>query len=257
MKKYYHIWRIYIVNTWQETMIHRYSNLLFILGKTIRFTFSIIFLLLLKQQTKSFAGYHSNQVIVFFLVFHIIDLISQILYRGVYTFDNKVRTGEFDNLLLKPANPLFTALMGKPDFNDLIFSIPSLAVIFYIFNTLNIKLNFLFIILFINGLIITTAIHIIILVIGILTTKSDEAIWIYRDLNQMGKFPITIYPPLIKFILFFIIPIGLITTIPTQALFQHLPLTIILTTLTFSLVVITISFKLWNKALKKYGGVGS
>ncbi|MBU0974523.1 ABC transporter permease [Patescibacteria group bacterium] len=261
LKTYFNVWKIFGLNALQETLINRGSNILFMVGKILRFSFSLIFLYLIKTTVTSFAGYTSDQMIVFFLTYQFIDLTSQIFYRGVYVFSGKVRSGEFDFLLSKPINPLFRALTGKPDINDAIFMIPSLAVSFYIFSKLDVVVSWQsllwYLVLLINGLLIVTTINILVLVIGILTTETEGIIWIYRDLSSMGRFPVEIYMQPLKFILYFIIPIGMMITIPTEVLLGINPSFSIVATMLVGVSSFVVSLKLWEWALKKYSGVGS
>lgn len=258
---YFKVWKVFGFNAIQETLVNRGSNVLFMIGKILRLAFSLIFLLLIKETVTTFSGYTSDQMVVFFLTYQFLDLLSQMIYRGTYVFSSEVRSGSFDSYLSKPINPLFRALTGKPDVNDAIFMIPSLAVSFYIFSTLNISVTWSgvlwYLILLINSMLIVTAINIVILVIGILTTETEGVIWTYRDLNAMGKFPIGIYMQPLRFILFFIIPIGMMITIPTEMLLGTKPSFSIIVTLITGIVSFLTSIKLWNWALKKYTSVGS
>lgn len=258
---YFKVWKIFGFNALQETLVNRGSNILFMIGKTLRFSFALLFLFLIRSSVNSFAGYNSDQIVVFFLTYQFIDLVSQIFYRGVYLFSNMVRTGEFDFLLIKPINPLFRALTGKPDINDAIFLIPSLLVSIYIFSRLNIAISLesfiWYLLLLINSFLIVTAIHILVLIVGILTTEVDGIIWIYRDLNYMGRFPATIYMEPLRFVLFFIIPIGMMITIPTEVLLGLKPSYSILIASLIGLGSFFISLKLWDLSLKKYSSASS
>jgi ABC-2 type transport system permease protein len=261
LSTYFKVWKIFGTNALQETFINRGSNILFMTGKILRLFFALLFLILIKNNVDNFAGYTTDQMVVFFLTYQFIDLTSQILYRGVYLFSYMIRSGDFDFLLMKPINPLFRALTGKPDINDAIFMIPSLGVSLYIFSTLNITLTWTaflwYLVLLINGLLIATAIHILVLVVGVLTTEVDGIIWIYRDLNQMGKFPVTIYMQPLRFALFFIIPIGMMITIPTEVLLGVKPTFSVALAMLVGVGSFITSLKLWKWSLKKYSSASS
>ncbi len=261
MKKYFYVWLQFAKNAWQETFVNRASNILFMIGKMFRLGMSLLFLFLIRENIETFAGYTSDQMVVFFLTYQMLDLVSQVLYRGVYIFSNIVRSGEFDFLLSKPINPLFRALTGKPDINDFFFLIPNALLFLYILSILNIEISLTsllwFVILMLNAFLIITALHILVLVVGVLTTEVDGVIWIYRDLNHMGRFPVTIYMKPLRSILFFLVPIGMMITVPTEILLGISPtyhLGIVFLVGFGSLIT---SLKIWNWSLKKYSGVGS
>ena len=261
LKTYWKVWKIFGKNAWQETFVNRASNVLFMLGKIIRLSMSLLFLFLIRENIDVFAGYTSDQMVVFFLTYQIIDLFAQTLYRGVYIFGNLVRSGEFDFLLSKPIKPLFRALTGKPDINDFIFLFPNLAIAGYILSILNLNItlwsSIWFVILLINSFLIVTALHIMVLVVGILTTEVDGVIWIYRDLSHMGRFPVTIYMEPLRFILFFLVPIGMMITIPTEIFLGLEPSYSIFWVFLVGIGSLVVSLKTWSWALKKYSGTGS
>lgn len=258
---YLKIWSLFGKNALQETFVNRGSNILFMVGKIIRLAMSLLFLVLLRQNIQTFAGYTSDQLVVFFLTYQFIDIITQVVYRGVYIFSNLVRSGEFDFLLTKPINPLFRALTGKPDINDFIFLFPNSALALYILSLLNLDITVLsivwFCILMINAFLVATALHIFVLVIGILTTEVDGVIWIYRDLSYMGRFPVSIYMEPLRFTLFFLIPIGMMVTLPTEILLGLQPSYSIFWAFFVGFGSLFVSLRAWKWALKQYSSTGS
>jgi ABC-type uncharacterized transport system, permease component len=107
-----------------------------------------------------------------------------------------------------------------------------------------------------NGLIISTAFHIFVLALGLLTTEVDNAIMIYRDLLNLGRFPIEIYQQAISFIFTFLIPIGIMITFPVKALFGFLSFKNIVFSFFISFFLLLLSIKLWQIGLKKYQSAG-
>ncbi|GIK84050.1 MAG: ABC transporter permease [Patescibacteria group bacterium] len=261
LKTYFTIWSIFGKNALQETFVNRGSNALFMLGKIIRLAMSLLFLFLIRQNVQTFADYTSDQLVVFFLTYQIIDLVAQVVYRGVYVFGNMVRSGEFDFLLVKPINPLFRALTGKPDINDFLFLFPNLAIAGYLLSLLDLHItvwsSVWFIILLVNAFLVVTALHILVLVTGILTTEVDGVIWIYRDLSYMGRFPISIYMEPLRFALFFLVPIGIMITIPTEVFLGLQPSYSLFWVFFVGIGSLFFSLKAWNWALKKYTSTGS
>ncbi len=258
---YYKFWIIVAKNSLQETFVNRWSNVLFITGKLLRLVMALFFLWLIQTNVKQFGAYSSQELVIFFLTYHWIDLLSQVFFRGVYMFRQQVVNGEFDLTLVKPIHPLFQALTGKPDINDAIFLIPSMIATYVIIQRLGItfELNDMlwFGVLFLNGFLIATALHIWVLIIGILTTAVDGIIWLYRDLLELGQFPISVYREPMRFLLFFFVPIGLMTTIPAEILTNHNP--------SFSLPIVfgagisffVVTLKAWGWALKRYSSASS
>ncbi len=258
---YSKIWYWHALSALQVTFANRATNSLFFLGKFLRLTMSLLFLFILHNSIKTFGEYTSNQMVIFFLVYLWIDTITQSLFRGVYSFGSQVRQGSFDFDLTKPINPLFKALMGEPDINDVIFLIPSAFATLWALHTFSIQLGgwqiLLFGLLFINSLVIATALHIVVLSLAILTTDIDGIMWMYRDLLKLGQFPVTAYGEALRFTLFFLVPVGMMITIPAQVLLNLTPSYAIWLTLIISGTTFGASLLLWRYCLRHYTSASS
>src|SRR3990167_11164701 len=103
----------------QAVLASRLSSILFLIGKFARFGLFIGFLLALKRSITDLAGYSFDQLVVFFLIYNLFDLIGQIFYRGIYWFRYEIISGDFDFRLTKPINPLFQILTSYTDFLDI------------------------------------------------------------------------------------------------------------------------------------------
>lgn len=238
---------------------HRIGVIAFLAGKIIRFLVFFLFIYYLVARTRFFLGYNLNQTLIFFLTFNFIDTLSQLLFREVYRFRPLIVSGELDGILLKPHHPFIRVLIGGVDILDAFLIIPySLLLVYFLIKA---NVNFLNIIhyslLIINSLIIATGFHIIVLALGILTTEVDHTIMIYRDISRMTALPVDIYKEPLRFILTFLIPVGIMMTIPVKALLNLLSLQIIILSFFIAFAFFGFSIFLWEIALKKYQSVGS
>ena len=258
---YLKIWQLNASNTLQEFFVNRYTHILFYLGKVIRLGMSLLFLYLIKDQISQFSDYSPDQVIIFFLTYQFIDLFAQVIFRGVYLFRARIIRGNFDFMLLRPINPLFQALTDHPDINDALFIIPTTILSIYIATTLNIQVTLasllMYLLLVFNAMMIATSLHISILAMGILTKDIEGLIWIYRDVMRLARFPVTVYLEPLRFALFFIIPVGLMITVPAEVLLNLTPAYSIWITIATGITSVWISLKLWKWSLKKYTSASS
>jgi len=236
----------------------RQAIFLFTLGKILRFVFLFGVIFLVFAKTKIIAGWSLKQVVILYLTFNFIDTFSQVLYREVYRFRPLVVSGNLDLILVKPYHPFLRVLLGGVDFLDLFLLFPYFfLLLFFIFQEkISFFSFFLYLTLVVNGLIIATAFHIFVLALGALTTEVDNAIMIYRDILNLGRFPIEIYQQIISFIFTFIIPIGVMITFPVKALFSFLSFNNVVFAFFISFFLLSLSTKLWQIGLKKYQSAG-
>jgi len=257
ISKYIKIWLRTTSLSMETYLSTRGSSIMFIFGKLIRFSFFIISLLIVLGKNKEIAGFSTQQIITFFLIFNVLDILGQLFFRGIYWFRQRVVTGGFDLILVKPVSPIFQVLTSRTDLLDM----PLLVVIVWMLirQNLNISLsNFLlFILIVFCGLILITAIHVMVASIGVITTEVDHAIWIYRDLSLLARVPVDIYVGGLRAFLTFILPIAIIFTFPAKALMGILSWQWVVYSMFFALAFLFLSLKFWNFALTKYSSASS
>jgi ABC-2 type transport system permease protein len=237
------------------------AAILFIIGKVARFGFYFIFLYSTVSGIENFAGYNTVEVIWFFLVFNLIDILIQFLFRGVYHFRPLVISGNFDLELLKPLPSFFRPLFGHIDIMDFITLVPlSGFMVWYVFyhNLADGPISVIyFILLILASLLIGFAFHLFISSICILTTEIDHLVWVYRDVTAMGRFPTDIYQGFVRFLVVFVIPVVLLITFPAKAMLGLIsPLQVALS-VAVSLILAGLALKFWYWSLKRYTSASS
>jgi ABC-2 type transport system permease protein len=261
-RKYLRLWLAFSHASFQEAiLLNFFSSSLFILGKLFRFLSIFAFLFIIVSQTKTFMGYTRDQVILFFLVFNLVDITVQAVFRGVYWFRGLILSGNFDYFLLKPLHPLFNVLTRYTDFMDVFTLVPLIGYIIYFVHTNHLAPSgwsvLLFGLLLVLAFIIALAFHIISISIGVITTETDNIIWVLRNLSQMARVPIDIYYQAIQIILIFVLPVGIMITFPAKALMGLLEVRWLVVSLVVSLVMLKFSLVFWQWALKRYSSASS
>lgn len=258
--RYLTVWKHFTVNSFSVAFVSRFGAIIFLMAKFFRFIFFLGFLILVLGSTKNLGSFNIYQITFFFLTFNLIDTLTQLLYREVYRFRPMVVEGTFDYVLLKPINSLFRVLFGGADMLDVVMLIPIIFALIYVGFKMpavtfsNIVIYFL---LIINSLVLTTAFHIVVAAIGILTTTVDHTIMIYRDVTSTGRIPVDIYREPIRGLLTFILPVGIIMTFPAKALMGLLSFQGISISLIIGISIFWESLRFWQYALTKYSSASS
>lgn len=246
-------------NHFSTMFTYRVGVFVFIVGKLMRFGFFLAFIYFLLIRTNTLAGYTLQQTIFFFLTFNLIDVIAQFLFREVYTFRYLVVSGSFDLVLVKPMSALFRSLMGRADVFDFFTIPPLIFAIYYMGMQMGPTLTqaILYVLLLLNGLLIATAFHIATLSLGMATLEIDHTIMIYRDLVNLGRLPIDIYQQPLRGILTYLVPVGIMISLPVKALMGLVSTTGVLVSLGLGFVMFILSLRFWNFALTKYTSASS
>lgn len=260
-KKIFRVWLRISLMAAQSQLLTNWGGIIFVAGKIIRFLLFFVFLFSVLSSTKTLAGYSREQVIFFFLIFNLVDVATQFLFRGVYRFRHLVVSGDYDLDLVKPLPSYFRPIFGWTDILDLVTLVPLwVYFLWFIFtNHLfpNLQALLLFFLLLANSLLLGFSFHLLICAICVLTTEIDHLIWVYRDLVTMARFPTDIYQKGVQYVLTFAVPIIVLITIPAKALlgllsWQGVGLALVVSGLFFGG-----SLRLWRHALSQYSSASS
>lgn len=260
MNRYLTIWWTFTKNATQHNFTSRFGALVLVIGKIIRFFFFFFFLIIIGTKTKAIASYTLQQMILFFLTYQLVDTIPQFLLRSVYRFRGDIVSGDFDYYLVKPFPPLFRALFGWTDVLDIpmiLLSVVFLIIAVHQSGTIPFASVFLYIVFTVNAILIAVGIHILILAIGVVTTEIDNATMFYRDLTQMGRVPVDVYKEPLRGIITFVVPVGIMMTVPAKALLGILSWQIAAVSFAFSILFLFLGLRLWDYALKEYASASS
>lgn len=252
-------WWMLSTNSFQQVLINRHLVVIFLIGKSIRIIVFLLFLYFLFSGGRTLIGYSREEVIFFFLTFNVVDTLSQLLFREVYRFRTLVIGGGFDFVLVKPVNPLIRVLLGGADLLDLLMLIILGAVLVW-FGVSNISAEpirwLLFGLLVANALVISAALHITTLGLGVMVLTVDHIIMIYRDLTSMMRVPVGVYATPIRFLLTFVIPLGIMYTFPAQELMNMLSWQLVAISFVFGIVFLWLTLKFWNYSIRFYQSAG-
>jgi ABC-2 type transport system permease protein len=258
MKHNLKIFWLFASHSMRVTTQGRLGVVIFTLGKVIRFAFLFFLLFFIFSKTKVLKGYTFEQAALFYMIFNLVDTLSQVLFREVYRFRAYVVSGSLDTILLKPYHPFLKILVGGVDILDVVLLVPyTLIAIFFALKGHIVLVNFIgFLALFFNAIWIATSFHILVLALGILTTDVDHTILIYRDMTSLGRFPMAIYKEPIRSMFTFVIPVGIMTSFPPQALLGTLSPFGFIAAFVLSSFQFYGAISLWKYALKRYQSWG-
>lgn len=222
LKKHLALWSRMASMSLQAQMSYPLGSLGFLFGKLIRLLFFFAFVIAIFRHTDSLAGYSLVETALFFLTYNIVDMAAQIFFRGIYGARRAVNDGDFDFYLIQPCSPLFRLAFNTVDFLDIATILPVLVMMGIVFAGLPAGIGpwryLLYVLLTANGIGIALAIHVLVAGLAVRTQELENAIWIYRDIMFMGKFPVDIYGAPARWILTLVIPIAVMVSFPAKAL---------------------------------------
>lgn len=233
----------------------------FILGKLFRFLFAFVMVYVIVGRAKALAGYNLQEAILILAFFNLIQTLNQLFFRGVYMFRQKVQDGSFDFYLLNPLSELFYSLFSYTDALDVLMILPytvilgwawvatgypvTLATILLILLVIAISMLFVF------------ALHVVVVSIGVRYLEVDNTIMLYRDVEKMAAFPINMYGKFGSIFLTYIIPFGLMATVPANIVFGLVNPWVLGVFAVLVIVQVKLALLYWRRSLLTYSSASS
>lgn len=221
-EKYRRIWWVLVRNSFKTQVATWLASAGYLIGKILRFGFFLVYLLGIFNHIPSLKGYSMPAVVLFFMTFNLVDVGAQFLFRGLYGVKVLIEEGDFDKILTQPAHALFRISVMGMDMLDLLTLIPIGGVTMWALSKLPTPVTVsqvaLYFALIANAMVIAYAFHVIIGALSVMTQEMEGAIWIYRDVMTLGRFPINIYSEIMRGLFVTVVPIGVMISFPSEAL---------------------------------------
>ena len=171
-----------------------------------------------------------------------------------------VRDGNYDLVLMKPANPLVLALATGADMDGSsrvavgsVISIFALIKLGWIFNIVNFMS---FVLLVIAAILFLLSLQVIIAAMAFLYVKSWTLMNIFDVLIDLGKNPLSVLGPIGMSFFTYCLPIGLAAFYPASALLGKIAIVNVIGMFFVGLTFFAFSAGLWSFGLKHYTSAG-
>jgi ABC-2 type transport system permease protein len=174
--------------------------------------------------------------------------------------DGEVWSGNLDFTLIRPVNIQFLASFRRWHLFALFDLLLGLGVLVFAMGRLNEVLTLTNIAMFLLTLISGAGIlYAILLAFSALVFWSPGVMfmWIFDGIFQLARFPLGLYPGWVRLVLTWIIPVGVITTIPAQALIGGLTINQLSISLLAAMVLILCASLFFKAALRRYASASS
>ena len=175
----------------------------------------------------------------------------------------RVKNGDLDMYFLRPIPVLFQVLSEtfQPDaFGELIVG-SVMLVLCGIMSEVNITVTLilLFIVSSIFGALIITSLKIITTSFSFILKRSGPLVQVVYNFMDYVKYPISIFPQIIRNLLLFVIPFGIFISLPIDTAYfnSYNPYLLMLWIIGIAIVFFILSILIWNINERKYESTGN
>ena len=259
---YIHLMSTFIKVNLQMSLAYRSEAISEIVLDIIWLAWELLSLRIIFSNTESLGGWGRGELIALMGVLMMINtFMSALIWPNTEKFNASVRDGSLDYMLIQPVNSMFLVSFSR-------ITVWRVADLFIAFVLIGIGVNMagetttpsnivMFSLLSISGALVIYSLWIVLIAFTFWFTKFDNNVTILQALTDTGRYPVTVYPRWLRVIVTFIIPIGLATTVPIQALRGELTVRDVIVFLCVSVIAVLIASKVWSIGVKRYSGASS
>lgn len=174
--------------------------------------------------------------------------------------DGQIWTGQFDFTLLRPVDVQFLASVRHWRPLALIDLVLGLGVLGTAIVRLRVALELAHLAAFLVTLVAgVTILYAILLAFSALVLWSPGFLftWLFNALFRLARYPVGLYPGWLRLVLTWIIPVGIMTTVPAQALTGSLSIAMLVGSICVALVAFVGSSALFRIGLRRYSSASS
>lgn len=264
MTRYIRLYSIYLQRAIKSRLEYKKDAIIGIFSFLISNTLSFLTLMFIIRSIPNLNGWTKYQLgflYGFSMMPRAIDhLLTDSLWYVGYWY---VRTGIIDRFLIRPVNALFQVIaeVFQPEAAGEVLM--GLALIIICGRKVSFEWNFenviMMIIATVFGAVIFTALKLVTCSIAFWTKRSGQLMSMVYNFAEFAKYPVKIYHPVIRFIMTFILPFGLVISMPIEVLVrgEYNPWAISGGILLAATVLSGIGYFVWVRGLRAYESAGN
>jgi ABC-2 type transport system permease protein len=214
------------------------------------------------SNTHSLAGWGLGELITLLGVFRLVNmLMTAVIWPATEKFNSSVRDGSLDYVLLMPANSLFLVSFARIvvwRIWDLVLAVVLITYGVHYGGEVITWLNlFYFLVLAVTGALVMYSLWVVLVALTFWFVKFDNNVTIMQALMDSGRYPVSIYPPWLRLIVTYLVPIAVATTVPVQGLRGDLNGSQVALFLGIGLAAFLVATRVWRAGVRHYSGASS
>jgi ABC-2 type transport system permease protein len=214
------------------------------------------------SHTETLGGWRPAELLALVGVYFIIGgLIDTIIRPSMQRFMEDVRKGTLDFTLTKPEDAQVLVSIQRIEIWRMIDVVVGIVVLVIALLRLESSIDpgqaLLFGIMLLAGGVIVYSFWLILAVCAFWFVRVENILVIFESMYQAGRWPVTIYPGWLRWILTFLVPVAFATTVPASALTGRIDASLIIGSITLAVFMLLASRWFWRFGIRFYSGASA
>ena len=220
------------------------------------FYFGLIF-----SQGNGVAGWNYDQIMLLISFFTMIDALTwSVFYPNMSEYTKQIFNGELSKYLLIPVNPMYLIMTQKATYHNIPRFLVGLFVLIHTVQKLQLSISLGQVLavslIFISGCILIYSCWFILATCSFWVEKLENINEIMPQLRSVYQVPSQVFTGITGFVFTFLLPLGLVTTLPSQVILGTANPHAIIYLFLSSAFFFTVATQFFKLSIKKYTSVG-
>ena len=248
----------------QEELAYRSNFFISVLNSLLNLGTGVLGLVVVFGQVQTIQGWTLNGTLAVLGSYLMVSAMRALFIgpslESLAGMDGEVWSGQLDFTLLRPRNTQFLASFRRWRLLSLFDLVLGLGVLIVAVAGLSQAVTVGQIIAFVITLSAgVTILYAILLTFAGLVFWSPGVLftWVFDGLFQLARYPVGLYPGWLRLVLTWIVPVGIITTVPAQALTGALSIELLIGSVMFAVVLLISASLIFRAGLRRYASASS
>ena len=212
--------------------------------------------------TSSLGGWSPAEILALVAVYVMIGgIIRFTIQPGMEHLIESVRDGTFDFTLTKPEDAQLITGISRFGIWEIINIGLGFALLIIALVRLGGSIGGLqaveFLAMLLTGSVIIYSFFLILATLAFWLVRVENILTIFQSMYEAGRWPVTLYPPWLRYGLTFVIPVAFATTVPVEALTNRLNWVTLVVAFSLAAVLSIVSRAFWKLGLRHYSGTSA
>lgn len=212
--------------------------------------------------TDALAGWTPMELLALLGIYFLMGgLINSFIQPSMERFLQDIRLGTLDFVLTKPRDSQLLVSVRKLSLWSLLDVVLGLALLGYALARLGRPITVTqvvgFAVVLAAGIVIVYSFWLILATFAFWFVKIENILVIFQSMYQAGRWPVTIYPVLLRAILTFLVPVAFAVTVPAEALVGRLTSNTMLLAVALAVAIFWAGRAFWKVGVRHYSGASA
>lgn len=257
MRRYLRVYRSFAASSLQRELEFK-ANFFAKIGQNVMWLgFFVLTLLVVYSRTTSVAGWSRGDSIVLSSTVFMMGAVSTGLFFSLTEIPQQVRMGTLDFVLVRPVDPQFWVSLRRLAPEQAGVALVGFGMVFvglYLDHTTPSLAQWAgWASLVFSAVVLFYSLNLTLMTTGVWFVRVDNLFILSETVQQVARYPLDIYGAGLARFLTFVIPLGVLGTIPARQLVHGFDATTVIAGLAWSMTALVASRLFWRFALKSYG----